>query len=383
MRPRVGVIAVVPDDWDDVWSTRQQILTRLARHFDVVWVEPAKDWREYWTPGGGSILRRGVIREVAPQFAVMTPGLTQPRFHRPVWLRRAVVARTLGAARRYLRGRGASQIVLYIWRHEFAEALELVPHDASCYHVDDEYSFSEVNVSEDPREVGLLTAVDQVIVHSRRLFETKGGNNPRTALIPNGVDYRAFSAPMEEAPDLAAVPRPRVGYIGVIKKQLDLRLLARLAHARRGWSFVLVGPIGNVSGKEHVVAELRRLPNVHLLGGKPVERLAAYTQHMDVCLMCYEVNDYTNYIYPLKLHEYLAAGRPTVAAPIASVMEHADVVTLARSDEEWLRAIDHALNGESAGLIDVERRRARARQHDWDVLADKVADLFRECLRAK
>ncbi len=183
--------------------------------------------------------------------------------------------------------------------------------------------------------------------------------------------------------DLAAVPHPRVGYIGVIKKQLDLALLVRLARARPGWSFVLVGPVGNVTGKEQVVSELRAMPNVYLLGGKPVERLAAYTQHMDVCLMCYEVNDYTNYIYPLKLHEYLAAGRPTVSAPITSVLEHADVVTLARSDEEWLRGITQALEVEASALPETERRRERARHFDWDDLADKVAGLFRERLRVK
>ena len=383
MALKIGVIALVPDDWDSMWMPRQQILTRLARYFDILWIEPAKGWHDYWTPAGRSILQSRAIREIAPQFTVMTPGCMLPRFYRPAWLRRAVFGRTLQLARRYLQRRGASQIALYIWRYEFAEALELVPHDVSCYHVDDEYSFSEVDVPKDPREIRLLTAADQVIVHSTRLLETKGGINPRTALIPNGVDYRAFSAKVEDPSDLAPVPHPRVGYIGVIKKQLDLHLLARLVRARPAWSFVLVGPIGNVSGKEDPVAELRALSNVHFLGSKPVERLAAYTQHMDVCLMCYEVNDYTNYIYPLKLHEYLAAGRPTVAAPIASVLEHADVVTLARTDEEWLLGITRALGVDASTPLEIERRRERARHFDWDDLADKVADLFRECLRVK
>jgi len=383
MRSRIGVIALVPDEWDSLWMPRQQILTRLARSFDIVWIEPARDWRDYWSVGGRSILQPRSIREIAPQFTVMTPGCMLPRFYRPAWLRRAVFARTLRLARRYLQRRGANLIVLYVWRYEFAEALELVPHDVSCYHVDDEYSFSEVEVPADPRETRLLASADQVIVHSSRLLQTKGGVNPRTALIPNGVDYRAFSAKLEEPTDLAAVPHPRVGYIGVIKKQLDLTLLVRLARARPGWSFVLVGPVGNVTGKEHVVSELRTMPNVYLLGRKPVDRLAAYTQHMDVCLMCYEVNDYTNYIYPLKLHEYLAAGRPTVSAPITSVLEHADVVTLARSDEEWLRGITRALEVEASALPETERRRERARHFDWDDLAEKVAGLFRERLRVK
>ena len=107
---------------------------------------------------------------------------------------------------------------------------------------------------------------------------------------------------------MASIAHPRVGYAGVIKRQLDFDLLVRLARARPQWSFVLVGPVTNVEGKEQQLAALRQMHNVHYLGGKPAKDLPSYIQHFDVCLMCYEVNDYTQYIYPLKLNEYLASG---------------------------------------------------------------------------
>jgi glycosyltransferase involved in cell wall biosynthesis len=382
-KPQAGVIALVPDAWDSVWTTRHQILTRLAKYFDVVWIDSADYWREYWSPYGTHVLQRGSFRELSPCLTVMAPGAFLPRFHRPAWLRRTILRRTLRKAHSYLKDRGSKRVMLYLWRYQFAEALDLIQHDASCYHVDDEYSFSDVDVPPDPIETRLLGAVDQVIVHSSRLLARKGGLNRRTAMIPNGVDYRTFSAGREEPSDLAPVSRPRIGYLGVIKKQLDLALLNRLAHRRPDWSFVLVGPIGHVSGKEHLLAALQALPNVCFLGSKPVHELAAYMQHMDVCLMCYEVTDYTNSIYPLKLHEYLSSGRPTVAAPITSVAEHADVVSLARTDEEWLAAITDALGAEATSAAEVERRRERARNFDWDRLADQVAGLFREHLNLK
>src|SRR5690606_34370889 len=170
---------------------------------------------------------------------------------------------------------------------------------------------------------------DDVIVHSARLFEKKSGINPATFLVPNGVDYDAFATRRDEPPDLAAIARPRIGYAGVIKMQLDLALLDALAAARPDLSFVLVGPVGNVEGKARELESLRARPNVHFLGRKPVEDLGAYTQHFDACLMCYEVNAYTHCIYPLKMHEYLASGRPTISSPIRSVLEHADVVRVA------------------------------------------------------
>jgi glycosyltransferase involved in cell wall biosynthesis len=145
----------------------------------------------------------------------------------------------------------------------------------------------------------------------------------------------------------------------------------------------MVGPIGNVVGKERALAELSSLPNVRFLGVKPVEDLPAYVQHVDVCLMCYEVNGYTKYVYPLKMHEYLASGRPIVTSPIDAALEHADVVTVARSDEEWLQGIELGLESSSLEQRAVEQRRARAREYDWDVLAGKVADLMSDRLAGR
>src|SRR5262249_15798905 len=150
----------------------------------------------------------------------------------------------------------------------------------------------------------LIKAVDQVIVHSPALMHKKGQLNPHTSLIPNGVDFELFSHLHAEPDDMATIPRPRVGYAGVIKRHLDLPLLLRLARARPTYSFVLVGPITNIAGKEAEWAELTQLGNVHYLGGKTFAQLPAYIQHFDVCLMCYEVNAYTQYIYPMKLNEY-------------------------------------------------------------------------------
>jgi glycosyltransferase involved in cell wall biosynthesis len=380
---KVGVIALVPDHWGSVWMPRQQILTRLAHYFEVVWVNPPKHWRQYWTPASASFLERQELAQLAPRFTVMTPGKLRPHFYSSDLLRRYTFSRMLADARRYLLQRGATRIVLHLWRHNFLEALDLVPHDISCYHIDDEYSFSTVDLPNHPLELQLLRRADLVIVHSARLLEKKGGINPRTTLVPNGVDYAAFATPQAEPSDLASVPRPRIGYVGVIKKQLDLALLVRLAHARPDWSLVMVGPIGNVSGKEQALAELRALPNVHFLGIKRLDALPGYVQHMDVCLMCYDINDYTKYIYPLKLHEYLAAGRPSVASPLEAVLDHADVVMIAHTEEQWLSAIASSLVPSASEQAEVARRQARARLYDWDALAQQVANLMLEPLRIR
>jgi len=380
MSSPAGVIAVVPDRWADICMPRHQVVRRLASHFPTVWVEPAAAWREHLLPSSGLFLEADRWTSPFPGLEVLSPGFRHPLFFRPRWLYRATFRSRLEAARRRLVARGARRIVLYLWRDEFEDALDLVAHDVSCYHIDDEYSFSDVDLPNSPREIRVLERVDQVIVHSKALLEKKGGINPRTALVPNGVDFQSFAMPRDVFPDLAAVPKPRIGYVGVIKKQLDLALLTRLAQARPQYSFVLVGPVLNVSGKERDIAALRELSNVHLLGEKPPDALPAYIQHLDVCLMCYEVNAYTRYIYPLKLHEYMATGRPVVSSHIDAVLAYQAQVYMARTDPEWLHAIDDSL-GIAAQAPDRSRaRQERAREHDWDSLVGQIAGLFHEAL---
>lgn len=374
--PETGIIAVVPDAWDDVCMPRHQIVQRLAAHFPTVWIEPADNWREYFLPSGRRFLAADRWSEPVAGMDVLTPGSRHPLFFRPASLFRATFGSRLRTARRRLFERGCRRVILYVWRDEFADAVDLVDHDFSCYHVDDEYTFSETDLPNTPRELHLLKRVDQVIVHSPALYRKKGGINPRTALIPNGVDYASFATPRPEPADLAPIPHPRIGYAGVIKKQLDLALLLDLATERPTHAFVMVGPVMNVSGKELLLQRLQALPNVHFLGARRPGDLGAYQQHFDVCLMCYEVNEYTRYIYPLKLHEYLASGRPAISAPIDAVLPHAGFVRLAGTTAEWLAAIDESLSASAQDPAQVRARQAHAKEHDWNVLVDRIVALF-------
>jgi glycosyltransferase involved in cell wall biosynthesis len=375
-RASLGVIALVRDAWQDIVMPRHHVLKRLAEHFPLVWLEPPADWREYLKPSSPRFLAPDRWSEPVPSMDVLSPGLRHPALYRPSWLAAASFRSRLAVARRRLIGRGVERIALYIWRDEFADALDLVEHDFSCYHIDDEYSFSESEKPTSEREMALLKRVDQVIVHSAALFDKKGKVNPRTAWVPNGVDYRQFSMPHPEPADLVRIPHPRIGYAGVIKKQLDLALMLRLARARPHYSFVLVGPLLNVAGKEPEIAQLRTLPNVHWLGEKPADSLPGYVQHFDVCAMCYEVNEYTRYIYPLKLNEYLATGRPTISSAIDAVRPLAAFVTIARSDAEWLAAIDRSVVDSASAGAAADARRDAARVNDWDALVDRIAGLF-------
>jgi glycosyltransferase involved in cell wall biosynthesis len=223
----------------------------------------------------------------------------------------------------------------------------------------------------------LITAVGESI--ARHL----PGAGPRKAkIIPHGVDYGAMTAGAT-APcpdDLAPIPHPRIGYSGRVSSKVDLSLVAAIAAARPQWHWVFVGQVGiGTSGKfegdpasSSAFDECRRLPNVHFLGGKPYREVAAYVNHMDVNTMCYRIEGggFWTAINPLKLHEYLATGKPVVGADIENIRPFAAVIDIARTREEWVSAIERAV--QSGGIGTPSERRAVAARNDWDQRTDML-----------
>jgi glycosyltransferase involved in cell wall biosynthesis len=367
----IGVIALVPDRWSAQWQARHQIARRLARYFQVVWMDYPLSRRDSLRQFFG---RKMDDRSTLPDsFQVYRHAPWLPELGRPAWLGRWTSQRRLRQACRLLRARGCSKIVLYLWRPEFAPALSQLAHHLSCYHIDDEYSFSPVEAALDPAEIALLRSSGQVFIHSPALLARKGSFNSNTEFVPNGVDYQSYATPAPEPQELTGIRRPRIGYIGTLKKMLNWPLLLELSTRHPEWSFVFVGNVAPHAELPGVLSVLAQRGNVHILAAKPSEALPGYVQHCDVCIMPYRLDDYTKYIYPLKLHEYLASGRPVVGTHIPSIEAFEDTVLLADGPEEWSSAIERALSPDENTYARCEARRRIARMHDWDVLVEKIA----------
>lgn len=324
--------------------------------------------------------RSGDENSLPAGFAVQRQSKWLPKFYRPASLGRFTSKKRLGRARAALERRGCSSVILYAWNPAFAPAFDLVAHEVSCYHIADEYTFSPVEQPTGEQEKKLISRVDQVFIHSPALMEKKGHLNPRTLYVTNGVDYEAFAAEVPEPADLTAVPRPRVGYIGRIKVQLDWEVLSELARRHPEFSFVFVGPMGYLGEEAARCRALFAMPNVFYLGDKSVGDIPGYTRHLDACLLCYAVNDYTKYIFPLKLHEYLASGRPVVGSAIRSLYDFRSVVKIAETPDDWSRLVAEAVRPESVADELVRQRREVARAYDWNKLVARIAGALCERL---
>ncbi|MGX7952106.1 UDP-galactopyranose mutase [Tsuneonella sp. HG249] len=171
-----------------------------------------------------------------------------------------------------------------------------------------------------PLEAALLQRADLVFTGGYSLYEAKRDRHPRVFPFPSSVERDHFAAARETLPapaDQADLPRPRLGFYGVIDERMDFDLLAAAADAHPEWSLIMVGPVVKVEE-----ADLPRRPNIHYLGNKDYRELPAYLHGWDVALMPFAVNEATRFISPTKTPEYLAAGKPVVSTPITDVVRH-------------------------------------------------------------
>ena len=220
-------------------------------------------------------------------------------------------------------------------------------------------------------EPELIRKVDIVVANSIYFAEYCGKINPRSYYIGQGCDFGSFdpdnTAPTPE--DIAHIPHPIIGYVGALNaERLNPDIIARLAKAQPSWNIVLVGP----EDEGFRQSSLHGMPNVHFLGHKALGVLSAYVKSFDVCLNPQWNNEITWGNYPLKIDEYLAMGRPTVATRTYAMKIFEDHVYLADSPEEYEGLVKQALAEDSP--FKVEERIRFARTHSWH---NCVAEIYR------
>jgi UDP-galactopyranose mutase len=211
----------------------------------------------------------------------------------------------------------------------------------------------------------LLRAADVVFTGGRSLFEAKRTRHPSVHCFPSSVDVGHFgSARLDQTSpaDQALIPRPRIGYFGVLDERIDWPMIRDVAAARPDWQLIFVGPTAKVEPQD-----LPQAANIHYLGQRPYQELPAYLASWDAAIMPFARNEATRYISPTKTPEYLAGGRPVASTSIRDVVHpfgDLGLVHIGDSPEEFIVAITRALDED---LVDLwERADVYLRDISWD-----------------
>jgi teichuronic acid biosynthesis glycosyltransferase TuaH len=216
---------------------------------------------------------------------------------------------------------------------------------------------------------------DVIFTVSRSLRERLGASREAVYWQPNGVDASRFDGEFAMPIDLAGMRRPILGYVGVIQERLDVDLVSALARALPDASIVLVGPVG---ASRHVEA-LREIANVHLLGERHADDVPAYVAAFDVCLVPHVDDALTRSMDPLKVYEYLAAGKPVVASGLADMDVAPGLVLRCRDAEGFISGVRSFVSGGASGndSVEVRARREFARSRCWRSRLDGMLEVIR------
>lgn len=229
------------------------------------------------------------------------------------------------------------------------------------YCVDDHSSFTGYNVEQVLREEkDLCQRADLVVTTSMALQEAKKVWNPHTILVPHGVDFDHFNQAVTNSlptpKDIAAIPRPRLGFFGLLRDWVDVDLMAEVARRRPDWQVVVLG------GSTIDLKPYETIANLHFLGPKPYGELPAYCKAFDVGLIPFKINQLTYAVNPIKLREYLAAGLPVVSTPLPEVKLYSHLVEVADTPEAFVDAIGRFLQEEP---VEKEKRIEAMAHEKW------------------
>jgi glycosyltransferase involved in cell wall biosynthesis len=347
--------------WNFVYQRPQHLLSRLARRWRVIFIEEPvhkaeRSHLELIRPVAGVEVWRPHVTGEAPGFH---------DDHLPALQRMLMQAMREHRVTDY-----------WIWFYTpmaLPLATQLTPRGVVYDCMDELTAFKNAPRQLVQRENALFKMADLVFTGGRSIYNAKRSRHPDVHCFPSSVDARHFQQAVHDHPLQAQLPRPRLGYCGVIDERINLALVDGIAKARPHWEIVMVGPTAKIDPHD-----LPRRDNIHWLGQQSYDDLPSFISGWDVCLMPFALNEATRYISPTKTLEYMACGRPSVSTSIRDVVEpYGHVVNIADTPEGFVIDCEAILERSAAEREEHAKALAEiVARTSWDNTAQAMAELI-------
>lgn len=344
--------------WDFVYQRPQHLLTHLAQHYRIAFVEePVFHAGVPFMSESSPVANVTVYR---PHTAVNADGFHDMQIPVLQPMLAASMASTDGS-------------IVWFYTPMALPLLNALHPSLIVYDCMDELAaFKNPPKQLIQRETALLSMADVVFTGGPSLYEAKRPHNPNIYCFASSVDSIHFQQALDKSnvhPLQAGLNSPRLGFYGVIDERFDASLIETMADARPSWQIVLVGPIVKIDP-----ASLPQRPNIHYFGQHPYQALPQFLAGWDVCLLPFAINEATRFISPTKVLEYMAAELPIVSTDIQDVAgPYGDVVSIGHDAAGFIAACDAMLAQSAAGRRTMKQKmRSIVASTSWAQTAEQM-----------
>jgi glycosyltransferase involved in cell wall biosynthesis len=350
--------------WDWVWQRPQQFLSRLSHNHRILFIEG---------PIPSQVEKAQVTLRDVPDYAniiVLQMRMPTARWQDGAWIdkeRRRLTQSVLAGPL----GRSFESPVQWFYDPMAVTAFAGHLHErAIVYDCMDELSlFRGAPPELIRRERELLAIADVVFAGGPKIWKTKRSANANCFCFGCGVDAnhfaRARDVDLALPADVAHLPNPIYGYIGVVDERIDYDLLAALADGTSG-SVVMVGPWTKVNR-----ATFPQRENLHWLGGRNYSELPNYLKAFNVCMIPFALNKATEFINPTKALEYMATGRPIVSTAVEDVvLQFSKVVDIAATAADFSHRCARRVTRQDRQAI--ERGLRLVARNSWESIVSEL-----------
>jgi glycosyltransferase involved in cell wall biosynthesis len=378
--PQHIIILGMPRHDDDLESTSFMLSKELAKHYNVYYIDNPFTYRDYLrfqkTPKYEK--RKNLFAKTSDGLldigipglkVIITPVLNSIHFLPEGWLYRQLLKMNEAIIRNRIRKVLAKEgINSYIYFNSFnfhyPKVMDGMSPALTVYQSLDPMVMDFDKKHGIKSEPIIVAESDLVVCSAKNLYEQFRKINPETYFLPNAADVmhsaKALDSSLPIHHFISAIPGPVIGYFGNIERRINYELLEEVALILKDFSFVLTGPYND----NYFPTSLKALPNIYLTGKVPYADMPSVIKGFDVAIIPFKTDEVSSSIFPLKLFEYLGAGKPLVATCFNPDLKlfTGDLVQYHDDAEAFAQAIKDALNDRD----DLKQRRiAIAESNTW------------------
>ncbi len=217
----------------------------------------------------------------------------------------------------------------------------------------------------------LINKADIVFCASQNLTSILSNKyRKRIIYLPNGVDFETFRYQKGQTKpiELKNIKKPIVIYIGMISEWFDVDLVYYICKKSSNLHFIFIGPV------EIDLRKIADLENVSILGPRPHNTLPRYMHSAQIGIIPFKKNLMTDFIHPIKLYEYCAAGLSVVSTDLKETRSIHSPALIVDSYSEFYDAVQSL----AKERIDPNVAIAFGEKNSWDARFRQVKEIIED-----